>query len=209
MQPGRFASYEAYDRNDAADAFDPQNQNDPHNFSSPHSYYGHNNPSSRNDGEDPFIEINHFPTPSPDSPNASDDNFSILPVMNDASLPPLPHKPVQLGQVDQWSLSMVDQLVQSAFSSLQLWMREREQLLMLKRLLLRRFCSVEKRATAWYRAEIAQMEVCMASCCVRSDSIKRRWRACRAKGRRFDAWFESERTSERWRSFCSLSPTFK
>lgn len=79
--------------------------------------------------------------------------------MNDSSLPPLPHKPVQLGQVDQWSLSMVDQLVQSAFSTLQLWMREREQLLMLKRLLLRRFCSVERQANAWYRAEIAQMEV--------------------------------------------------
>ena len=101
----------------------------------------------------------HFPPPSDDAPNASDDDFTLIPVMNGSSLPPLPHKPVQLGQVDQWSISMVDELVQSAFSTLQLWMREREQLLMLKRLLLRRFCDVESRANAWYRAEIAQMEV--------------------------------------------------
>lgn len=159
MRQGRFPSYEPNGRDDPIDFMDPQNLNDAQNFHTHHQHHGRHNPSSRHANQNTYNEVNEFPPPS-------DDDFTIIPVMNGSSLPPLSHKPVQLGQVDQWSISMVDELVQSAFSTLQLWMREREQLLMLKRLLLRRFCDVESRATAWYRAEIAQMEVWKGSLCV-------------------------------------------
>lgn len=172
MRQGRFPSYDSNERDDPIDFMDPQNLNDAQNLHIHRQRHGRHNSSGRHANPNTHTEINHFPPPSsdapndPNAPNAPDDDFTLLPVMNGSSLPPLSHKPVQLGQVDQWSISMVDELVQSAFSTLQLWMREREQLLMLKRLLLRRFCDVESRANAWYRAEIAQMEVWKEGLCV-------------------------------------------
>lgn len=173
MRQGRFPSYDPNERDDPIDFMDPQNLTDAQNLNIHRQRHGRHNPSSRHANPNTYTDVNHFPpSPSddapnaPNAPNASDDDFTLVPVMNGSSLPPLSHKPVQLGQVDQWSISMVDELVQSAFSTLQLWMREREQLLMLKRLLLRRFCAVESRANAWYRAEIAQMEVWKERVCV-------------------------------------------
>ena len=90
----------------------------------------------------------------------------ILPVMNDSKLPPLTHRAVQLGKAEQWTFEMVDSLTQCVFASLQNWMREREQLLMLKRLLIRCFCEDRELADAWYQREIEAME---ASVCVLCD----------------------------------------
>ena len=132
MRQGRFPSYDPNERDDPIDFMDPQNLTDAQNLNIHRQRHGRHNPSSRHANPNTYTEINHFPPSSsddaPNAPNASDDDFTLVPVMNGSSLPPLSHKPVQLGQVDQWSISMVDELVQSAFSTLQLWMREREQL---------------------------------------------------------------------------------
>ena len=91
-----------------------------------------------------------------------DEGLAIPPMFVDDSLPPMQHAPVQAGHVGKWSVAMVDELVQAVVTSLRVWVREKEQLLMLKRLLARSRCIDGEKSDRWYQREIDVLEVGVA-----------------------------------------------
>ena len=91
-----------------------------------------------------------------------EDGLGNPPLFNDDSLPPMQHTPVQAGHVGRWSATMVDELVRAVVTSLRVWVREKEQMLMLKRLLARSRCIVGEKSDRWYQREIDVLEVGVA-----------------------------------------------
>ena len=54
---------------------------------------------------------------------------------------------------------MLEELITSVSTSLQCWLREKEQLLLLKRLLIHEKCIENEEVDKWYNQEIALLEV--------------------------------------------------
>ena len=82
--------------------------------------------------------------------------------MNQSSnslLPPYTHTPVESGEVTKWTSDMLEELITSVSTSLQCWLREKEQLLLLKRLLIHEKCIENEEVDKWYNQEIASLEV--------------------------------------------------
>lgn len=82
-----------------------------------------------------------------------------VPLFADDHLPKMNHVAVELGHVEQWTPGMVDGVVSAVVTSLRVWLREKEQLLMLKRLLIRKSCRDGERGDEWYKRAIGELEV--------------------------------------------------
>ena len=82
-----------------------------------------------------------------------------VPLFVDDHLPKMSHVAVELGHVEQWTPDMVDSVVNAVMMSLHVWLREKEQLLMLKRLLIRKNCRDGERGDEWYKQAIRELEV--------------------------------------------------
>lgn len=82
-----------------------------------------------------------------------------VPLFADDHLPKMRHVAVELGHVEQWTPDMVDSVVSAVMTSLRVWLREKEQLLMLKRLLIRKNCRDGERGDEWYKRAIGELEV--------------------------------------------------
>ena len=81
------------------------------------------------------------------------------PIFSSNDLPPLSHLPVEETEVSQWTSERVDELVSSVSVSLQCWLREMEQLLLLKRLLIQSRCDENEIVEKWYDSEINNLKV--------------------------------------------------
>ena len=97
--------------------------------------------------------------PQTSSTLAQDEGLGTPPMFNDDSLPPMQHAPVQAGHAGRWSAMRVDELVKAVVTSLRVWVREKEQMLMLKRLLARSRCIDGEKSDIWYKREIRMLEV--------------------------------------------------
>lgn len=93
-----------------------------------------------------------------------DDNALVPPLVTVSDLPPLAHRPVEEGSLEQWDDAQVDALVTSVSRSLRQWVRERQQSLLLKRQLLLQW---EERTKVfhWYEDEVRRLEVRKRSDC--------------------------------------------
>ena len=89
----------------------------------------------------------------------NDDTPLIPPLVSDSCLPPLKHIPVEQGHMDQWDDLLVDDLITEVSLSLRQWIRERQQLLILKRQLLLKEYGVDSKVISWYEQEIKELEV--------------------------------------------------
>ena len=61
--------------------------------------------------------------------------------------------------MDQWDDLLVDDLIPEVSLSLRQWIRERQQLLILKRQLLLKEYGVDSKVISWYEQEIKELEV--------------------------------------------------
>lgn len=89
----------------------------------------------------------------------NDDTPLIPPLVSDSNLPPLKHIPVEQGHLDQWDDMLVDDLITEVLLSLRQWIRERQQMLILKRQLLLKEYGLDPKVISWYEQEIKELEV--------------------------------------------------
>ena len=89
----------------------------------------------------------------------SQHSLVIPPLFSNSQLPPYTHTPVELGEVTKWTSDMLEELITSVSTSLQCWLREKEQLFLLKRLLIHEKCIENEEVDKWYNQEIALLEV--------------------------------------------------
>lgn len=93
--------------------------------------------------------------------NAEEDRREYVhpPLLPTVELPPLKHSPVERGFVEYWDNMMIDLLASELMLYLQQAVRERQQLLLLKRQLLLIHNVAVAQATQWYDSELSSLDV--------------------------------------------------
>lgn len=86
-------------------------------------------------------------------------SLSSPPIFSDPTLPSYNHLAVENSHVSDWTSTRVEELITAMSISLQCWLREKEQLLLLKRMLIQSKCVEGDDAEKWYNDEVMILEV--------------------------------------------------
>lgn len=86
-------------------------------------------------------------------------SLSSPPIFSDPTLPSYNHLAVENSRVSDWTSTRVEELITAMSISLQCWLREKEQLLLLKRKLIQSKCIEGDEVENWYNDEMMTLEV--------------------------------------------------